>query len=640
MRRQVRGLSAAALAGLAVLASSVPSSAQAPVRTPTPETTTVRAARAALTGSVSDEAGAPVPGAMVTALGATMALVTTDERGRFSFLDLPQGEYIVRARLAGFAASRREVVRVGEATRSVPRLELRRLNGMIATTGPVDPALKGRTILAAGIEAPESEAAAPGEAATATPTAATDHPHNETAWRLRHAKRSILKDSAREVIVAAEDEEVADESVFGRAFGSASTLAASLFTDYPISGEVNVLTTSALAPGEFTTHAALPRGVAYLSIGAPTPAGDWLARAAMSQGDLASWVVSGSFVSKPRALHSYTVGLSYSTQEYQGGNPAALAAVTETSRNVGQIYGYDSWRISPTVTLDFGGAYSHFDYLERQSLLSPRAAVTIEPVQGTRVLMAVAQRMIAPGAEEFLSSGLGPWLPPERTFAALNGELRPERTRYLNVGVEQDLGRAPFVIGVRRFYQSVDDQLATLFGMSLPGGPQSLGHYYVSNIGAFDAEGWTVRFASPTAARVQAAVDYSVAQARWTARATDTGLLAAWAPAAIRPDSEDIHDITTSVHTEIPETATRVFVVYRFSNGYTRFTRPDRPGLDGRFDVQVNQALPIEVAGTRWEVLVGMRNLFRDPTEPGSVYDELLVVRPPKRVVGGFLVRF
>ena len=31
---------------------------------------------------------------------------------------------------------------------------------------------------------------------------------------------------------------------------------------------------------------------------------------------------------------------------------------------------------------------------------------------------------------------------------------------------------------------------------------------------------------------------------------------------------------------------------------------------------------------------------LRDPTDPASVYDELLVVRPPKRLVGGVLVRF
>ena len=64
------------------------------------------------------------------------------------------------------------------------------------------------------------------------------------------------------------------------------------------------------------------------------------------------------------------------------------------------------------------------------------------------------------------------------------------------------------------------------------------------------------------------------------------------------------------------------------------------PALDGRFDVQLNQALPFGLGSTKWEVLVGIRNLFRDPNEPASIYDELLVVRPPKRVVGGFLVRF
>jgi hypothetical protein len=117
--------------------------------------------------------------------------------------------------------------------------------------------------------------------------------------------------------------------------------------------------------------------------------------------------------------------------------------------------------------------------------------------------------------------------------------------------------------------------------------------------------------------------------------------IAAWAPAAVRSDREDLHDVTTSVETEIPETATRVFVLYRINSGYT-LSSPEltRPGFDGRFDVQINQALPFGPGGTRWEVLVGVRNLFRDPGDPASVYDELLVVRPPKRVVGGFLVRF
>ncbi|GAC1437713.1 MAG: hypothetical protein NVSMB68_09640 [Thermoanaerobaculia bacterium] len=56
----------------------------------------------------------------------------------------------------------------------------------------------------------------------------------------------------------------------------------------------------------------------------------------------------------------------------------------------------------------------------------------------------------------------------------------------------------------------------------------------------------------------------------------------------------------------------------------------------------MNQALPFRpVSGAaRWEVLVGVRNLFRDPNDSGSIYDELLVIRPPKRVIGGVLIRF
>ena len=43
---------------------------------------------------------------------------------------------------------------------------------------------------------------------------------------------------------------------------------------------------------------------------------------------------------------------------------------------------------------------------------------------------------------------------------------------------------------------------------------------------------------------------------------------------------------------------------------------------------------------TRWEMLVAVRNFYRDATADSSVYDELLVVRPPKRIIGGLALRF
>jgi hypothetical protein len=186
----------------------------------------------------------------------------------------------------------------------------------------------------------------------------------------------------------------------------------------------------------------------------------------------------------------------------------------------------------------------------------------------------------------------------------------------------------------------VSDQLVTLFGLDLPGGSSSVGHYYVGSAGSVEADGWAVRFDTRPTARVQGSVHYSMTRARWTNRG-NLGDVFPLFPATGRPEREDLHDLTSSIKADIPATSTRVFVLYKVNSGFVRSNPAhDRPGLDGRFDIQVNQALPVTIAGTRWEVLVGLRNLFRDPLDAASVYDELLVVRPPKRLVGGFLVRF
>ena len=581
-------------------------------------------------GVVSDEHGGPVRGALVSAIGVMMASAVTDQSGHFAIDALPAGEYMVRAHLTGFAASRREAVRVTGAVTNIPQLQMRRLDQVTGTSG--DKTLPSRPIVAAGFQLPQAEA-------TAGESAEGDHPHSELAWRLRHLKRSVLKNESGTAIVAADDTSFTQGNFFGRALDSAAGLATALFTDVPFTGEVNLLTTSAFGPDNLFAEGGLPRGIAYFSIGSPTPAGEWTMRAAMSEGDLASWIVAGSFASRAGSAHAYNVGLSYSTQDYQGGNPAALAAIREGGRNAGEVFAFDNWTIKRWLTLDYGARFARYGYLDQdRGLLSPRLGLTVEPYDGTRVTALVMQRMIAPGAEEFLPRAMtGPALPPERTFAPFIGtDMRAERARMVDVGLEREVGDS-YVIGVHRFYQNVDDQLVTLFRVSPAGGAESLGHYYVANVGAFDANGWSFGISRPVTSRVRGSIDYAVAKTKWTTRSMEIGEVI---PAVLRPETESIHDLTTSVHTDIPETATRFYVIYRINNAFSRSSADSRPGVDARFDVQVNQALPFGVAGTKWEVLVGLRNLFRDPGDPASIYDELLVVRPPKRVVGGFLVRF
>src|SRR4029450_5847791 len=110
-------------------------------------------------------------------------------RGRFLIDSLPSGVYMVRVHLAGFASSRRDYVRVGSAPSIIESFYLRRVNPQPDPTGETIPS---RTILTAGVDLPQPEA---------TPNVADDHPHGETAWRLRHLKRSVLKDSGEVVAV-------------------------------------------------------------------------------------------------------------------------------------------------------------------------------------------------------------------------------------------------------------------------------------------------------------------------------------------------------------------------------------------------------------------------------------------------------
>jgi outer membrane receptor protein involved in Fe transport len=267
----------------------------------------------------------------------------------------------------------------------------------------------------------------------------------------------------------------------------------------------------------------------------------------------------------------------------------------------------------------------------------------VSPLARLRLNASVSRQMLAPGAEEFVPPTEGVWLPPERTFSALTGDgrFRPERADHFELGLEHDLSPRD-VVGFRTFYQRVDDQLVTLFGVRAPeGNSAELGHYYTGNSGNVDGRGWGMTYRHDVTSRVRGSVDYTVTDAVWIPSG-QADLIALWAPSAVRRDHERIHDLTTSVRAEIPETATKVFVLYRINSAYSRADVADEhPGTDARFDVQVNQSLPfLNFTTTEWEALVAVRNLFREPLAAGSVYDELLVVRPPKRIVGGLLVRF
>ena len=104
-----------------------------------------RAGQGSIRGLVLDTSGRPLAGAMVSALGSTVAFVLTGRDGRFLFGALPAGGYAVRVHLDGFAPSVRRMVEVKpEAGPAIMSVALKSLSTTAQTRD-------GRTILAAGM---------------------------------------------------------------------------------------------------------------------------------------------------------------------------------------------------------------------------------------------------------------------------------------------------------------------------------------------------------------------------------------------------------------------------------------------------------------------------------------------------------
>ena len=431
--------------------------------------------------------------------------------------------------------------------------------------------------------------------------------------------------------------------MFGRVTNSSARLASNFFAATPFSGQVNLLTTGSFdTPQQLFSSDNFARNTAYLALGAPVGEhADWTVRAALTQGDIAAWIVAGEYTTRAPARHRYDIGLSYSTQRYEGGNVATLRDVTEGSRNAGTIYAFDTFSISPILTLTYGGRYARYDYLEGGSLISPRVALTLEPADHFRISTMMSSRATAPGAEEFMPRmDAGVLLPPQRTFSSIaSGRgFEAERTNHVEVEIERDI--ASTTVSLRAFRQHVQDQIVTLFGVSTPDAPSTVGNYLLGNVGDIAASGLSAGIRTAIAGRVHGAVEYTLTRTR--SASPDLGYMVVLNPSSLQLDRRQIHDVSTSIETEVPETSTRVIVLYRLSNAFARAAaQASAPAFDARFDVQVRQALPfMDFSNTKWEMLVAVRNFFRETAADQSVYDELLVVNPPKRIVGGLTLKF
>src|SRR5262249_47217681 len=142
----------------------------------------------AIQGTVQDEMGLPVAGATVSAFGTSTAVAVTDRIGRFELRSLSPGPYLLRAHLTGFVASRGQLVEVRPSARVSSAIAVRRVGSVSAPASPLP-------VLAAGIGGGSSSDPDTQPTTENNTSSAVNDDHGEVAWRLRHARRGILKDA-------------------------------------------------------------------------------------------------------------------------------------------------------------------------------------------------------------------------------------------------------------------------------------------------------------------------------------------------------------------------------------------------------------------------------------------------------------
>ena len=571
-------------------------------------------------GTVTDQAGAALDGATVVAIGSALSAARTDALGRFT-LPLPAGDYVLRATRDGYISTYREPIRVLADV-------LVRRNITLTKAMPVE----APAVLLAGV--------ATSQPAPATePDAPTERVEGDAAWRLRHLPRTVLRDGTPLDLGLdtlphgfGQRGSIVDWMVTGSARAATSFIAGTNFN-----GQVNFLTTSAVPGfGPMTRPSDWSRGVAYVVVGAPVgDYGDWSVRGAAASGDLRSWTLLTEYRAKARRSHAFRTGVAYSSQVDLV--PDAPLAPTN-GRRVGGLYVIDRWTIGPNVVVDYGGRIDRYDYLATPALASGHLGFAIDLMPHVRMTWGASSKMIAPGADQFVPSTSGPWLPPERTFSSLRSRtaLRPEAVQHYEVGFEADLGPGR-VIRVRHVSEATRDQIATLFGLDAA---SQVGHYYIASPGHVDADGWTVGVSGAIAPHLTGGLEYATRTADWTPTARLAALRRV-SPSSVREGGRG-HDVMASLEASIPRSATRVSFAFRFSDQFSGPSPEDRlPVAAGRFKLEIHQQLPYQpIRGGELKFVVTVRTLLRDVDDAGSVYDELLTVSPPLRLTSGVQMRF
>lgn len=552
-----------------------------------------------LVGWVESTRGVPVAGAVISVFGKGIrggSLVTlSDSTGQFFLPSLPAGSYTLRA--------------LGEGHLPAPARHV--------TVLPDHDSLFTVSLTPLG-ESPGTKAGDEGSIADRETVA------RELRWLMRHKRRSVLETQADDRPREQGDVAPAPPHLLERAVAWLPDLSGSV--------EVRATPTAVGLNPDALSADATPASLGAVRLkGRLADIGSWSLGGLLTETESTSWRMAAEFVIEPGGGHEITTGAGYGTRYMR---PLVPSGDGNVDRAVGAIFLRDEWTVGERFRASVGMKYSYVGFAQDRNHLDPVATLEFRSGHHTRIRGSFASRTLVPGGDLLTLSTLTS--SPLVSFAAMAPDLRAERLSHYELAADHSLGATS--LGAYTFYENVRDPLVSAFGEL---GPARSLQIFNARAASVRGMGFTVghRFGD----MVNTSVSYTYGRS-WREDAPRPDLpstAAGWIPASYR--EADFHDLVARLETCFDLTDTRVVAFYRVnalsaeSDG-----KSGRAGsTNTRFDIQLTQGLPFLQPLTRadWEVLLAVRNLLYETTEGGAL-DELMVVRPPKRVLGGISIRF
>lgn len=553
-----------------------------------------------LVGWVENTHGAPVAGALISVFGkgiGNSGLVTlTDSSGQFMLPRLPAGSYTLRALGSGHVPSAAQRFTVLPDRDSTFTLSLT----------PVGEAVAADKGVAEKDGRPEADAA-------------DDSPAlREWRWLVRHKRRSVLE--------ARLDDPPIDE-------GSVRLTEALTFRPITawlsdIGGSVEFVASPA---GALSTDALAGQGAVRLQ-GRLADGVRWNLGGLMTDNQGRSWRMAAEFTLEPGGGNTIETGAGYGTgfvRSFGAGDSDA-----PDPGGVGAMFVKTHLRLAERVRASVGARYSYYGFLADSNHLDTLASVEFDSTPGTVVRASAGTRTLAPGGDLLTLSTREAF--PAIAYATIRDGLRASKTDHYELAVDRTMG--PTSLGVRAFYEDTADQIVNVFQPS----STSLRMF---NAGQIATRGVGLTISRHLGDAFSGSLSYTYGQSRRGARPDGDGMSGLW-PATASFRQADFHDLEAHFQTFIDVTDTRLDASWRInalnSESDSFGANPGNPmATNTRFDIQLTQGLPFLQPLTRaeWEVLVTVRNLFYERSE-GAMFDEMVVMHPPKRVMGGIAVRF